>query len=147
MPAEKNNQKVFLDTSVFIRFLTRDDEKKFSQCFQLFELIQSGKIKPYASNIVIQEILYVLTKIYKHPKVNVLMDIDKILSLRNLTLIERTNTTDALSLFRKYKIKYGDCLIATQVPRATTLITYDADFSKIRKLKPTTPANIGMNTK
>lgn len=62
--------------------------------------------------------------------------------MRQLTLIETTNTKTALGLLKKYRIKYGDCLIATQVPPKAILVTYDEDFAKIPGLKSQKPDEI-----
>lgn len=127
--------KVFLETSVFIRYFTADDKKKFKDCVHLLEIIEKGgKIRPYVSNIVILEILFVLTRVYKFSKKEVLEGIQKILDLRNLTLIEKTNTREAIETFQRLNIKFPDCLIATQVPRSSKIVTYDEDFSKIKNL-------------
>lgn len=135
-------KKVFIETSVFIRFFTKDDQKRLEDTLRLFELIESGKIHPYISNVVIQEILFVLTKVYKFPKPEVLQDIQRALTLRNMTLIETTDTPKALSLFKRRSVKYGDCLIATQVPKGVQLATYDADFSKLANVASVSPADI-----
>lgn len=132
--------KIFLETSVFIRYFTADEPKKFKDCVKLLETIENGKLRPYTSNIVIFEILFVLTRLYRFSKEEVLDGIKKILGIRNLTLIEATNTKEALKLFEKYNIKYPDCLIATQVPAGVKLVSYDADFSRIGKLNIVTPA-------
>lgn len=131
--------KVFLETSVFIRYLAADDDKKFKDCQKFFELIEKGKIRPYTSNIVILEILFVLTRLYRFAKKEALDAIEKLLDLRNLTLIETTNTKRAIEIFKQHNIKFPDCLIATQVPAGTKLVSYDADFSKIRALSTVTP--------
>lgn len=132
--------KVFIETSVFMRFLTADDPQKFRDCVALFEKVEEGEIRrPYTSNIVILEILFLLTKLYKFPKTKVLSDIGKILNLRNLTLIEKTDTKMALNLFGKFNIKYADCLIVSQIPQSATLLTYDEDFKKLKDLKTANP--------
>lgn len=133
--------KVFIDTSVFIRFLTRDNQQKFEDCKKFFELIEDGKLRSYTSNIVILEIQFVLIRIYKFSKDKVLNDINSILDLRNLVLIEKTNTQKALKTFSKHNIKYADCLIATQVPKNTKIVTYDDEFSKIKEIPHSQPAN------
>lgn len=134
--------KVFLETSVFIRYFTADDKKKFKDCVHLLELIEKGsKIRPYTSNIVILEILFVLTRIYKFSKKEILEAIQKILDLRNLTLIEKTSTREATATFQRLNIKFSDCLIATQVPKDTKIVTYDTDFSKIERIHLATPAD------
>lgn len=134
-------QKVFVDSNVFIRFLTKDDEQMFFDCQKFFKSINEGKLRPYISNIIILEIIFVLTKIYKFSKSKVLEDIKLLLRLRNLTLIEKTETKKALKLFKKNNIKYQDCLIASQVPEKATLVTYDQDFKKIKTIQKATPAD------
>jgi len=134
--------KVFLETSVFIRYLTADDEKKYQDCSKLLEKIEDGKLRPYTSNIVIFEIIFVLNRLYKFSEKEVLDSIKKILGIRNLTLIETTNTKDALKIHEKYGVKYPDCLIATQVPQGAKLVTYDEDFSKIEGILSFKPSSL-----
>jgi len=136
-------EKIFLETSIFIRYFTADDKKKLKDCFRLLEIIENeGKFRSYTSNIVILEILFVLTRVYKFSKKEVLEGIQKILSLRNITLVEKTDTKVALALFKKYNIKYADCLISTQIPKGTKLVSYDEEFAKIKTLTVLTPKDI-----
>lgn len=134
-------QKVFLDSNIFIRFLTRDNEKMYHDCLNFFELIKNGKLRPYTSNIVILETIFVLTKIYKFPKQDVLKDMKLLWHLRNLTLIEVTDTKKALKYYQKYSVKYQNCLIASQVPEKIKLVTYDRDFKKIKEIQKANPAD------
>lgn len=135
-------RKAFIETSVFIRFLTRDNEEKYQECIKLFEQISLGKILPYTSNTVIAEIIFILKRHYNFPKKKILSAIEKLLILRNLTLIEKTDTKQALKFFAKYNIKYGDALIAAQVPIKVSLLTYDADFIKVPSLNTKMPKDI-----
>lgn len=134
--------KVFIDTNIFIRFFTHDLEEKVPECERLFELIRDGKARPYISSVVIIELIFILTKQYKFKKEVVLKAMEKVLRLRNMTIIESTKTSKALLLYKKYNISYTDCLIASQIPSGVKLVTYDTDFFKIPALKPITPAEI-----
>lgn len=135
-------KKVFLETSVFIRYFTQDNKEKHADCLKLFELIESGKIKPYTSNIVLLEIIFVLHRVYKFPKTEVLSAIGDLLKMRNLVLRERTDTRIALKYFADLNIKYADCLLATQIPAGATLVTYDSDFAKIPSVNLATPKEV-----
>ena len=134
--------KIFIDTSIFIRFLTKDVPEKYSECESLFKLAQDGEVKSYISSFVLFETVFVLTRQYKIHKSEILQMVHQILKIRNITLIETTDTIEALRIYGKYNIKYGDCVIAAQLPKGMTLVTYDADFSKIPSLKSITPADI-----
>ncbi len=135
-----NTKRVFIDTSIFIRFLTQDDQVRYRDCLEFFKLVENGVIRPYTSNIVILEIIYVLVSLYKFPKVQVLKAIEAILKLRNL-VIYKTDTIKAIEVFQKFKIKYGDCLIASQILNLI-LISYDTEFTKIDWIKVVEPIDL-----
>lgn len=134
--------KVFLDTNIWLRFLTADNETLYQKCLSLFENIERGRIKPYTSTIVLLEIHFVLAKIYQISKENILKDLSVILKTRNLTLIEKTNFPKALHYYQKYQVKLADCLIASQLPKTTTLCTFDQEFKKIKEIKIATPQDL-----
>jgi len=124
-------QRIFLDTSVIIRFFTADDVKKFEDCKTLFEQIEEGVYVPYIANTVIMESVFVLTKLYAFPKDRVVKTIQSLLSMRNMTVVEKTDSTKALKLFSAHNVSFGDCMIASQVPAGVRLVTYDTDFSHL----------------
>jgi|GEM_PF-3442834 len=124
-------QRIFLDTSVIIRFFTADDVKKFEDCTTLFEQIEEGVFVPYIANTVIMESVFVLMKLYTFPKDLVVKAIQSLLSMRNMTVVEKTDSTKALKLFSAHNVSFGDCMIASQVPVGVRLVTYDADFSHL----------------
>ncbi len=138
----KATRKVFIETSVFIRFFTHDDAKKAVDCDRFFAKVEEGVIRPYVSSIVILEIIFVLTRLYKFPRIEVMNAIEKILQLRNVTLIEKTNTSFALMWWGHASKQYGDCLIASQIPIGVALATYDQDFRSFPNLMPMTPGEI-----
>ena len=138
----KSVRKVFIETSIFIRFFTKDDPDKAASVRTLLERIEAGSLKPYTSNIVILEIVFVLSRLYGFARADVMRAIQTILDLRNLTLIEKTNTQGALKLWRTHAIKYGDCLIASQIPHGISVVTYDSDFAKFSGLAALTPEEI-----
>ncbi|MBI2620846.1 PIN domain-containing protein [candidate division WWE3 bacterium] len=135
-------KKLFLDTNIFLRFIVLEDQKSHNETKAIFLLFRAGRLKPYTSNIVISELIYVLVKIYKQRKSKVIKKIAIILKIRNLTLIEKTDTKEALELYKGLNIKLGDCMIATQIPKGVVLCTYDGDFKKIPNLTVKTPGEI-----
>ena len=142
MTKERSVKRIFIDTSVFIRLLTNDDTLKAADCRSLFELIEEGKLRPYVSNIVVLEIIYVLTRRYGFARRSVLAAIHQILEMRNLTLIEKTATRHALQNCHKLNVKYADCLIASQVPHGVSIVTYDSDFKGFPGLHPLSPTDV-----
>lgn len=130
------NLKLLLDTNFFIRFFTADEPTQHQDCLQIIEHIQSGKFKPYLSNLVLTECSYVLTKIYhiSNPQLKIMFQ--AILNLRNLTILETTNTPLALNWHWQTGVKLNDCLIATQLKPGIILCTYDREFRRLPEIFP-----------
>ena len=127
----KNKPTVFIETSAFVRFLTRDDEIKYKLVRNLFAQVEAGTVKIITSNVVWFELIYVTSRVYKLPVVKLTPIISQLRETRSLTTIETTNTPVALALWQETKLPYGDCLIATQVPGRASIATFDADFKKL----------------
>lgn len=133
--------KIFLDSNVWIRYFLRDNNQ-FEEVKNLITAIEEGKFSPYTSAIVLLEICFVLQRYYKYPKNNLESYLRAVLKLRNLTLIEKTDTDKALLYFHEHNIKFSDCLIASQIPKDMTLVTFDKEFDKIRGLSSKAPAKL-----
>ncbi|HEY4521095.1 MAG TPA: PIN domain-containing protein [Candidatus Paceibacterota bacterium] len=129
----------FIDTNVILRFFVRDNERMYNECKAFFGRIEKGEIRAYTSAIVLLELAYVLLRTYRYSRAEAATVLSRIFSLRNLALVERTNARSALELWKQHGIKYGDCLIASQIPKNSVLVTYDAEFKKIEGLRAMTP--------
>jgi len=51
----------FLDTNILLRHLTRDDPKKAEACTRLFQDIETGKLSAWTSDLVVAEVVFVLS--------------------------------------------------------------------------------------
>lgn len=135
-------KKLFLDTNLYLRFFLKDNESQYQSIYNLFEKIEEGKFKPYTSSIVFLELNYVARNIYKLSLGEVLGCMDAVRKMRGMTVIEKTYTNRAINLYKKYKIKLGDCFIAVQAPEGAMFATYDEDFKKIKEVDSQTPEEI-----
>jgi len=131
--------KALIDTNVWLRYILEDSPTQFAQCQKLFERIEVGKILPYVSNVTIFELAYTLKTYYRLTLPEIKKTLENILRIRNLTIIEKTNSKTALKLYFKTKIKYADCLIASQIKTGLVLVTYDQDFGKLVPKQSMTP--------
>ena len=133
---------IFLDSNILLRYLVADHHEPFEDCRALIVNIQKGTIQPYMSSIVLLEVAFVLSSVYKVPRSEIIKDIMAILELRGLVVVEITHFREAFKLHQKMKIKLADCLIATQVPKGVILVTYDRDFTKLPGIMVKTPARV-----
>ncbi|OGM18364.1 hypothetical protein A2686_04380 [Candidatus Woesebacteria bacterium RIFCSPHIGHO2_01_FULL_38_10] len=139
-------KKIFLDTNIFLRVLVSDN-KQAEESAVLLRKIESGRLIPYTSTIVLLETAFTLRSYYKIKNTQIIKDVEKILKLRNLTIIEKTDFRKSLEIHKKTKVKLPDCLIATQIPANTVLVTYDREFQKIPALLVKTPKEVLENLK
>ena len=133
--------KLFLDSNIWLRFFVRDNPQ-YESVEKLISAIESGGYLPYTSAIVLLEVSYVLKTAYRQPKDKIIQYIQSIWDLRNITIVEKTNSKEALKILKRTGIKYSDCLIASQLTAGMLLVTFDKEFSKIKGLTIKTPAQI-----
>ncbi|MCR4306058.1 MAG: PIN domain-containing protein [Candidatus Daviesbacteria bacterium] len=134
--------KIFLDTNFLLRLFLKDNDQQFKICYQLISQIEEGLFKPYTSGIVFLEMSYVLKSVYKIPFQEINKILYSVFEIRGLTIIERTKTKQSLELFKKYKIKFTDCLIAAQLPKGNILVSFDQELSKIKEITVKTPQQL-----
>lgn len=134
--------KIFLDTNFWVRFYLEDNPQQLAACKDLISQIEEGGFQTYTSSIVFLEISYVLKSVYKLPFSKITEILDSIFTVRGITIIDKTNTKGALRFYKKYKIKFTDCLIASQLPVDSILVSFDEDFDKIKEITVKKPQDI-----
>lgn len=134
--------KIFLDTNVLLRYYLKDNNEQFEACEKLITQIEEGRFDVYTSSIVFLEISYVLKSIYKMPLADVINIMTSVFTLRGITIVDKTNIKTALLFFKKYKIKFTDCLIASQLPKNTVLISFDEELSRIKEITLKNPQDL-----
>lgn len=134
--------KIFLDTNFWIRFYLEDNPEQLAVCRDLISRIEQGNFQTYTSSIVFLEINYVLKSVYKLPLPKIIEILDSILTVRGITIIDKTNIKEALKFYKKYKIKFTDCLIASQLPKWGILVTFDEEFYKLKEITVKKPQAI-----
>jgi len=133
--------RVFIDSNVWLRYFLKDNDQ-FESCQKLIQAVEYGQCKPYISSIVLLEVIYVLKSVYKLERIKISEIIGAITDMRNLTIIDKTNSWLAIKMMEKFNFKFADCLIATQVPKRAILATFDQELSKIAGRNCQTPAKI-----
>jgi predicted nucleic-acid-binding protein len=121
-----------LDTSVILRFLTRDDPQKAARARRL--LLESDEDLLITDGVFI-ELVFGLEKLYGWSKAEISAALGKLLSSRRIDFTNREVMLQALVLYREHSAPFVD---AYQVALgrsigAEGIYTYDSDFE--RKLK------------
>jgi predicted nucleic acid-binding protein len=125
--------KKFIDTNIFLRYLTKDDPPKYDKCREIFKKAIEGKIELATSGIVIAELIWTLLSYYKVPKADVVEKISIIVSTKNLYIPDKDIIADALLLYSRKNIDYIDAYNAVfmKYNDFTEIYSYDEDFDLI----------------
>ena len=98
----------FIDTNIFIRFLTNDFPQKADACEKLFRKAMENKESLFTTELVITEIISVLESYYELPKEDVQEKVEKILNTPNLDCPNRDLILAALALYGEKNVDFTD---------------------------------------
>jgi predicted nucleic acid-binding protein len=118
---------LFVDTNVFLRFLTNDDPAKAKRAESLFRDALRGKIRLATSLLVIAEIIWTLESFYKVEKSDIAAKVEKILNTPNLDCPEAPLIFMALDLYVHENIDFVDAYHGFYMREQglTQILTYD----------------------
>ena len=129
-----------VDSNIILRFLTNDVPKKAERCEKLLNRVEEGKEAVEIPLLVIAEIIYVLEKIYKEPKIRVYSLLVPILNLRKVHVPNKKIILKALEIYVKEKIDFTDAWISAYAKeKGIPVYSYDKDFDKIKDIKRIEP--------
>jgi len=118
---------VFVDTNIFLRFLTNDDPAKAARAGRLFRDAVNGRASLTTSALVIAEIVWTLESFYGLPKPEIAAKVEKILNTPNLECDQSERIVQALDTFVHENVDYIDAYHAFFMKDLgiTRIATYD----------------------
>lgn len=121
-----------LDTSVILRFLTRDDPRKAGR---VKRLIFESDEEIVVSDFVFLETVYALERTYGLSRDEIFAQLSKMLSFRRIDIINRDILQQALVLYKEHTVPFVDAyqVVLGREMGAEAIYTYDPHFEK--KLK------------
>ena len=131
----------FVDTNVFLRYLTNDDLSKYERCREMFKKALEGKIAISTSGMVIAELIWTLLSYYKVPKAEVIEKISVILGTETLSIPDKDVLADALVLYARKNIDFIDAYNAVlmRYHGLREIYSYDKDFETIEDIERKEP--------
>jgi len=124
---------LFVDTNIFLRYLTGDDTEKFERCKNLFKKALKRKIRLMTSHMVVAELIWTLQSFYKVPKSEVIDKIFLIVNTPEINIPDRDIISEALLLYSRKNIDYIDAYNAVfmKYHKVSDIYSYDSDFDSI----------------
>lgn len=134
--------KAFIDTSAILRMLVQDDELKAKAVENLIRSASEKGLTLHVIPITILEIVWVLEKVYKYPKIAVRELAEAIINTPQLKVELAGVFLNALKVYEEKNVKFADAVMAYWgIDRGiTTTYTYDEkDFKRIAGLSVLKP--------
>lgn len=133
----------FVDTNVFVRFLTNDIPERQARSAALFNRVRQGDLQLTTPASTIAEVVYVLhsPRLYNKSRRDIVNMLLPLIKLTGIKLHQRHVILKALSLFETTPLSFGDAMIAASllVKQGKILYSFDKDFdgiSGIHRLEP-----------
>jgi predicted nucleic acid-binding protein len=125
--------RFFVDTNLFLRYLTKDDPGKFGRCRELFKKAVEDEVSLHTSEMVVAELVWTLLSYYKVPKAEVIEKVSIIISTPNLHVVNKTIIADSLILYSQKNIDFIDAYNALfmKFHGLGKIYSYDQDFDSI----------------
>ncbi len=122
----------FIDTNVFLRFLTKDDPVKAAKCRQLLQRASERDLKLYTTDLVVAELIWVLQspKTYNLGPAEIFRITMPLLTIKNLYYPCKNVFPEIMELFQTENIDYIDAYNSViMLGRSIdTIYSYDKHF-------------------
>ena len=122
----------FIDTNIFLQFLTKDDPLKAAKCHQLLQSASEGDLKLYTTDLVVAELIWVLQspKTYNLNSAEIFEVIMPLLTIKNLYFPCKKVFPDIMERIQTEKIDYIDAYnsVIMQGRNIDTIYSYDKHF-------------------
>ena len=129
--------RAFIDTSAILRMLIKDDDLKAKAVENLIRNSLENGVVLHIIPITIMEIVWVLEKVYKHPKKSIRELAEAIINTPQLKVDLATVFLNALKVYEEKNVKFADAVMAFwgMENGISTTYTYDeVDFKRIEGL-------------
>jgi predicted nucleic-acid-binding protein len=122
-----------IDTNVLVRYLTRDDPDQYRAAKTFLESSCTQEDPGYVGEIVLCEVVWVLTGAYEATKDEVVDVIDQLLRTRQLQIGHRDSVREALETYRRSDADFADCLLGAlnEAAGCRETVTFDRSAGEL----------------
>ncbi len=123
-----------VDTSVILRWLTRDHETCYVKAAAFWLDVREGRCTAFIPEAILLECLVILAKSYSVPRIEAVQQIEAILAMKHVVVDSRTEVLAALHLMAAHPISFADALvIAYSDAKSAVIESFDQDLLKAAK--------------
>jgi len=125
----------FIDTNLFIRYLTNDDPEKANRVEKLLDLATAAKLKLVTTEMVIAEVVWVLESSYGLKATEITSLVRGILATPGIEVINGSLVARALDFYEAHNVDFIDGYIAAVMEKRGINELYSFDKKHIARLK------------
>ena len=130
-----------IDTNIFLRYFTKDDEEKANNVLCLLKRLEANQEKATTNLLVIFETIFTLERFYKVEREKIKDILLPIIDLRGLKLEHKDIIISSLHLFCEKNISFADAfnVCFMKAHQIDEVYSYDKDFDNIEGIKRREP--------
>jgi len=125
----------FVDTNLFIRYLTNDDIKKANRVEELLDKAALGKVRLITCEVVMAEVVWVLESYYNLNKVQIAEHLEAILATPGLNVLNGKVVEKAVEYYLNENIDFIDAYIVSLMNRLNISSIYSFDKKHLKRIK------------
>jgi len=128
----------FVDTNIFLRYLTGDDPEQAPKARALLERAERGEIQLVTTVLTIAEIVWVLESVYELDRASIRAKVVAILGLEGLSVEDQEVLLQAIVWYEEKNVDFADAYSAAWVERRGLgeVYAFDRDFDRFEELTP-----------
>lgn len=130
--------KYFVDTNVFVRIY----EGQIETVEWVRQIKGNNNFEIIVPAVVIEEIVWLLGKFYQVEKGEIIDFVNAILGMSNVKIKYDYKVSSAVGMFKKYNVKFNDCVIASTMNEKGTIVSNDRDFDRFENIKRVEPKDL-----
>ncbi len=117
-----------IDTNVIVRFLVKDNEAMYKEASCIFQKIKNFEIEARLEPLILAECFYVLTKLYKKTRQEVVLALKSLVSMENI-YCDKILIFQTLANLEKKSIDFADAyLLAKSSLHQFGILSFDKDI-------------------
>lgn len=122
---------ITVDTNVILRLILADEPKLSIRAKEIFDLAETGQTKIYIDEVVVAEVVWVLSSFYRQSKQDIVRHLKDMVSQTWIINPRKKLILAALDLFLKTNLSYIDAwILSVSRHRKIELKTFDKKLDK-----------------
>lgn len=128
-------KQYLLDANFLLRFLLKDNLKQYETAQKYLNKAKFGEIKLILPSLIMAEIVYVLDRLYKLERPEIVKSMGIIINTTYIDTEERDYLKQALLIYLNSPLHFADCyLYERSLMNDQEILTFDEDFKKLAKI-------------